>query len=79
MAVESGYWPLYRYNPDLKLQGKNPFQLDSRAPTLPLKDYIYTETRYQMLRKSDPAHAEKLLHQAEQDIRNAGRFTSNWR
>ena len=53
-AVNSGYWPLFRYNPDLVAQGKNPFQLDSRRASIPLKDYIYNETRYTMLVKSNP-------------------------
>ena len=57
-AVNSGYWPLFRYNPDLVAQGKNPFQLDSRPPTIALKDYIYNETRYTMLAKSNPEHAK---------------------
>ena len=47
--MNSGYWPLFRYNPKLAEQGKNPFQLDSRPPSLPLKNYIYNETRYTML------------------------------
>ncbi len=67
-AANSGYWPLFRYNPDLAAQGKNPFQLDSRPPTVPLKQYIYNETRYTMLAKSNPEHAEKLLHLAEEDV-----------
>ncbi len=53
-AVQSGYWPLYRYNPDLVKLGKNPLQLDSRAPSLPLEKYVYNETRYTMLAHSDP-------------------------
>src|SRR4029077_19445043 len=48
-AVNSGYWPLFRYNPDLVAPGKNPFQLDSRPPTIPVRDYAYNETRYTML------------------------------
>jgi len=68
MAVDSGYWPLYRYNPLLAEQGENPFQLDSREPTLPLKDYIYTETRYKMLQQSDPQAAESLLKLAQSDV-----------
>ena len=67
-AVNSGYWPLFRYNPDLVAQGKNPFQLDSRAPSIPLKDYIYNETRYTMLVKSNPEHAKKLLELAQEDV-----------
>ena len=49
-------------------QGKNPFQLDSRAPSTPLKDYIYNETRYTMLVKSNPEEAKKLLALAQEDV-----------
>jgi pyruvate-ferredoxin/flavodoxin oxidoreductase len=67
-AVNCGYWPLYRYNPDLAAQNKNPFQLDSRAPSIPLKNFIYNETRYTMLVKSNPEHAKLLLQEAEDDV-----------
>lgn len=67
-AVESGYWPLMRYNPALREQGKNPFQLDSRTPSLPLKDYIYHETRYTALLRTHPHLAEELLHEANEDV-----------
>jgi pyruvate-ferredoxin/flavodoxin oxidoreductase len=67
-AVNSGYWPLFRYNPDLAAQDKNPFQLDSRAPSIGLKDYVYNETRYTMLAKSNPEQAKKLLELAEEDV-----------
>jgi pyruvate-ferredoxin/flavodoxin oxidoreductase len=67
-AVNSGYWPLFRFNPDLVAQNKNPFQLDSRAPSIPLKDYIYNETRYTMLVKSNPEHAKKLYQLAQEDV-----------
>jgi pyruvate-ferredoxin/flavodoxin oxidoreductase len=69
-AVNSGYWPLFRYNPALADQHKNPFQLDSRPPTLPLKDYIYNETRYTMLVKSNPEEAKRLLALAEEDVKH---------
>ncbi len=72
-AVNSGYWPLFRYNPDLVAQNKNPFQLDSRAPSLPLKSYIYNETRYTMLVKSNPEEAARLLKLAEEDV------SSHWK
>ena len=68
-AVESGHWPLYRYNPELAEIGKNPFQLDSKDPKIPLSDYIYKETRYKMLKKIDPAASEKLLKEAEAEIK----------
>jgi pyruvate-ferredoxin/flavodoxin oxidoreductase len=68
-AVQSGYWPLYRYHPALAQDGKNPFTLDSKAPTLSLDKYVYNETRYQMLTQSDEARAEALLKLAQQDVR----------
>jgi pyruvate-ferredoxin/flavodoxin oxidoreductase len=67
-AVNSGHWPLFRYNPALVAEGKNPFQLDSRAPSIPLEKYIYNETRYTMLVNSDPEEAKKLLQQAQQNV-----------
>jgi pyruvate-ferredoxin/flavodoxin oxidoreductase len=67
-AVNSGYWPLFRYNPDLVEKGKNPFQLDSKAPSVPLKNFIYNETRYTMLVKSNPEEAKRLLTLAEEDV-----------
>jgi pyruvate-ferredoxin/flavodoxin oxidoreductase len=66
LAVQSGYWPLYRFNPDLRDEGKNPLQLDSRDPKVALQDYIYNENRYRMLLKSDPAVAKQLLQEAQQ-------------
>jgi len=68
-AVQSGHWQLMRYNPELALTGKSPLQLDSGAPTLPLQNYIYNETRYTMLVQSDPAAAGALLAEAETDVR----------
>jgi pyruvate-ferredoxin/flavodoxin oxidoreductase len=68
LAVDSGYWPLYRYNPALEAQNKNPFVLDSKDPKIPLQDYIYTEGRYRMLVQSDPAVAKFLLKQAQDAV-----------
>lgn len=67
-AVESGYWPLFRFNPALLKAGQNPFKLDSKAPKISLKDYAYMETRYKMLTKSQPEHAEKLIKLAQDDV-----------
>ena len=67
-AVNSGHWPLFRYNPMLVAEGKNPFQLDSRPPSIPLEKYIYNETRYTMLVNSDPEEAKKLLKQAQENV-----------
>ncbi|MFQ5961850.1 MAG: pyruvate:ferredoxin (flavodoxin) oxidoreductase, partial [Candidatus Methylomirabilales bacterium] len=77
-AVLSGYWPLFRYNPDLVKEGKNPLQLDSKAPTLPLKDYIYNETRYTMLARSKPEQARWLLEHAQEDVRMRWRLYEHW-
>ena len=68
LAVESGYWPIYRYDPRLAEEGKNPLQLDSKGPKIPLEDYAYNETRYKMLKKSYPERAEKLMKLAQQDV-----------
>ncbi len=71
-AVQSGYWPLFRYNPALAAQGKNPFQLDSQARRrMPLEKYIYNETRYTMLVQSNPEAAAQLLALAQEDVRDA--------
>ncbi|MBK7929048.1 MAG: pyruvate:ferredoxin (flavodoxin) oxidoreductase [Bryobacterales bacterium] len=67
-AVQSGYWPLFRYNPMLSGTDKNPFQLDSRAPALALEKYIYNETRYTMLVHSAPEEAKHLLELAKHDV-----------
>jgi len=68
-AVNSGHWILYRYNPLLAMEGKNPLILDSRPPTIPVKDYAYAETRYKMLTLSQPEEAKRLLALAQGDIR----------
>jgi pyruvate-ferredoxin/flavodoxin oxidoreductase len=75
-AVLSGYWPLMRYNPSLRGQGKNPFQLDSKAPSIPLKQYSYHEARYTMLARSHPEVARKLLDEAQDDVERAWRVYS---
>jgi len=67
-AVNSGHWPLYRYDPRRAAQGLNPLQLDSHAPTLPLRDYMGMENRFKMLLKSDPARAEALMREAQNEV-----------
>jgi pyruvate-ferredoxin/flavodoxin oxidoreductase len=64
-AVESGYWPLYRYDPRLEAEGKNPFQLDYQAPNGTIHDFLMGEVRYAALRQSFPEEAEKLHKQLE--------------
>ncbi|MCL4826559.1 MAG: pyruvate:ferredoxin (flavodoxin) oxidoreductase [Caldilinea sp.] len=68
LAVESGHWPLYRYDPRLRAEGKNPFQLDSKAPKIHFREYAMNETRYRMLMQSDPQTAEELMQEADEVI-----------
>lgn len=68
-AVESGYWPIYRYDPRLAKQGKNPLQLDCKTPTLPLEKFEYNETRFTMLVHSNEEEAERLMKLSQEDIR----------
>jgi len=70
LAVESGVWPLYRFNPALIADGKNPLKIDSKNPTIPVSKYAYNETRYRMLLQSDEQRAELLMNQAERDAKN---------
>jgi pyruvate-ferredoxin/flavodoxin oxidoreductase len=76
-AVLSGYWPLMRYDPSLRALGKNPFQLDSKAPSIPLKAYAYQEARYTMLTRSNPDVAAELLKQAQGDVDRKWRVYEN--
>ncbi len=68
LAVESAYWPLFRYNPLLRAQGKNPFQLDSAAPKIAFKDYAYNETRYRVLSQTNPQAAADFMKQAQAQV-----------
>ena len=67
-AVNCGHWPLYRFNPQLKDQSKNPLQLDSKAPTLDFEEYAYGENRYRTLKQSKPEAAAELLKLARKDV-----------
>ena len=73
-AVDSGYWVLMRYNPELAMKGENPLKLDSPAPKIALKEYAYRETRYKMLTKSKPEEAARLLVLAQEDVRSRWQF-----
>ena len=66
-AVDSGHFPLFRYNPDLVSEGKNPLQLDSKKPSISYEDFAYQQTRFKMLTKSKPEEAKRLLVLAQQD------------
>ena len=68
LAVKSGLWPLYRYNPDRAKEGKNPLQLDSKAPTVPFREFAYKEVRFNTLLQTDEDRAEKLMKTAQRSI-----------
>ena len=76
LAVQSGCWPLMRYNPALREEGKNPFQLDSKAPSIRLKEYAYREARYTMLARGNPELAAELLNDAQDDVERQWRVYS---
>jgi pyruvate-ferredoxin/flavodoxin oxidoreductase len=69
LAVTSGFWPLYRYNPKLKAQGQNPLQIDSQEGNLPIEQYAYNEPRFKALLTSNPQHAAELLKQLQEDVK----------
>ncbi len=69
LAVQSGAWPLYRYNPALIEEGKNPLTIDSAAPSIPVSAYAYNETRYRMLAQANEERAESLMNLANEDAR----------
>jgi pyruvate-ferredoxin/flavodoxin oxidoreductase len=66
-AVACGHWPLYKFDPRLKNEGKNPLQLDSKAPTLDFEEYAYGQNRYRTLKQSNPEAAKELLELARND------------
>ena len=70
LAVQSGYWPLYRYNPALHAEGKNPLTLDSKEPTISLEKFAYNETRFRMLLQTNEVRAESLMKLAQHDVRD---------
>ncbi|RCK79622.1 MAG: Pyruvate-flavodoxin oxidoreductase [Candidatus Ozemobacter sibiricus] len=68
-AVNSGHWPLLRFNPDLLKEGKNPLQLDSKDPSIPYEEYAYGENRFRSLKKLNPEAAKALLEKAQQEVK----------
>ncbi len=70
LAVQSGYWPLYRYNPKLRDEGKNPFILDSKAPDGSLQQFLEGEVRYASLQKTFPEESKRLTKQLEEEYAN---------
>ncbi|MCX7099336.1 MAG: pyruvate:ferredoxin (flavodoxin) oxidoreductase [Methylococcales bacterium] len=74
LAVKSGHWPLFRFDPSKARAGKNPMKLDSAEPSIPYRDFVKTETRFSMLWQTHPDAAEAFLEQAQQDVRNRYRY-----
>jgi pyruvate-ferredoxin/flavodoxin oxidoreductase len=70
LAVQSGHWPLYRFDPRLTAQGLNPLVIDSKEPTIPISQYAYNETRYKMLTQLNEDRAEELMKNAQRDARS---------
>ncbi len=68
LAVRSGHWPLFRFDPDRITKGKNPLHLDSPEPSIPYRDFVQSETRFSMLWHTHPEDAEAFLQQAQQDV-----------
>ena len=67
-AVETGSWPIYRYNPDNTKEGKAPLMLDSKAPSKPLADFMASETRFQVVNKANPDRYNMLLNKAQENV-----------
>jgi len=78
MAVESGAWPLFRYDPRKKAAGENPLTLDSKEPTLPLKEYMYSENRFRQLQRANPERAAELLERAKKDVADRFKMYQQW-
>jgi pyruvate-ferredoxin/flavodoxin oxidoreductase len=74
LAVECGYWPLYRFDPRRRAQGKNPFQLDCKPPTGSLKDFLMGEVRYKTLTQTFPEEAQRLHDELEKDCQRRFRM-----
>ena len=70
LAVQSGHWPMYRYDPRLVDEGKNPLVIESKEPSIPVSQYAYNETRYKMLTQMDEGRAEELMKEAQQDAKS---------
>jgi pyruvate-ferredoxin/flavodoxin oxidoreductase len=76
LAVQCGLWPLYRFDPRLAAEGKNPLLIDYKEPTIPVDKYMYNETRFRMLVQSDEARAEALLKLSREDAKARWNFYS---
>ena len=78
LAVNSGHWMLYRFNPELAARGENPLCIDSKAPSIPVKDYAYNEIRYKMLTLSKPDEAKRLIELAQADVNERWALYQKW-
>jgi len=77
-AVECGHWSLFRYNPALEAEGKNPMIIDSKEPTISFADYALNENRYRMLKLSNPEHADQLMAESQKDVDKAWKLLKGW-
>jgi pyruvate-ferredoxin/flavodoxin oxidoreductase len=77
LAVQAGYWPLYRFDPRMAADGKNPLRLDSKAPSIPLEKYAYNEARYKVLVQTDEERAEALMKLAQEDVNKRWKLYQN--
>ncbi|MCU7872571.1 MAG: pyruvate:ferredoxin (flavodoxin) oxidoreductase [Candidatus Thiodiazotropha sp. (ex Lucinoma borealis)] len=69
LAVDSGHWPLFRYDPRRSEKGENPLKMDSKEPSIPYRDFASTETRFSVLQRTHPEASERFLRQAQQQIK----------
>jgi pyruvate-ferredoxin/flavodoxin oxidoreductase len=76
LAVQCGLWPLYRFDPRLTAEGKNPLEIDFKEPTIPVDQYMYNETRFRMLTQSNEGRAEELLKLSREDAKARWNFYS---
>ena len=77
-AVECGHWSLFRYNPALEAEGKNPMIIDSKEPTITFAEYAMNENRYRSLKLSNPEHADELMAQSQKDVDRAWKVLKGW-
>ena len=77
-AVECGHWTLFRYNPALEAEGKNPMIIDSKEPTIPFAEYALAENRYRMLKLANPEHADELMAESQKDDDKAWKLLKGW-
>jgi len=70
LAVASGHWPLFRYDPRKVEQGENPLHMDSKEPSIPYRDFVNTETRFSVLQRTHPEAAERFLRLAQKRVKS---------